>query len=85
MKSEKNNNIDIDKIKSILHGIAEDFGSPAKDTILFANFGKHLEEIKMIISNFHSNGAILDVGGGLGVNLLAIRKLLGKNERGNIY
>ncbi|MHB8276122.1 MAG: class I SAM-dependent methyltransferase [Candidatus Humimicrobiaceae bacterium] len=80
MKSGENNNIDIVKIKSILQDIAEDFGPPAKDTILFANFGKHLEEIKMIIGNIHSNGVILDVGGGLGVNLLAIRKLLGENS-----
>ena len=79
MKSEKNNYIDIVKIKNILHDIAEDFGLPARNTILFANFGKHLEEIKMIIESIHIKGAVLDVGGGLGVNLLAIRKLLGEN------
>jgi SAM-dependent methyltransferase len=79
LETKENINIDAVKIKSILHNIAEDFGPPARDTILFANFGKHLEEIKMIIGSIPSNGAILDVGGGLGVNLLAIRKLLGES------
>ena len=71
--------IDAVKIKNALCDIAEDFGPPARDTLLFANLGKHLEEIKMILSNFNSDGAILDVGGGLGVNLLAVRKLLGES------
>ena len=79
LSSGKNINIETNKIKSILQDIAESFGSPARETILFANFGKHLEEIKMIVSNVRGNADILDVGGGLGVNLLAIRELLGKN------
>lgn len=77
MKSEKIDSIDTVKITKVLSGIAEDFGPPARDTLLFANLGKHQEEIKMILSSFNSDGDILDVGGGLGVNLLAIRKLLG--------
>ena len=79
MKLEKNDSIDEIKVKNILSDIAEDFGPPARNTLLFANLGKHREEIKMILSNFNDRGAILDVGGGLGVNLLAIRKLLGES------
>jgi len=79
LKLEKNDSIDEIKVKNILSDIAEDFGPPARNTLLFANLGKHREEIKMILSNFNDRGAILDVGGGLGVNLLAIRKLLGES------
>ena len=80
MNLKENINIDEKKIISILKDIAQDFGSPAKETILFVNFGKHLEEIKLIINNIQNKITILDVGGGLGVNLLVIKKIFKENS-----
>jgi len=72
--------IDNKKILETLNSVAARFGSPAKDTIIFENSGKHLFEINIIIKNLNDNGKILDVGGGMGVNLLCIKELLNKNS-----
>jgi SAM-dependent methyltransferase len=72
--------IDNKKILETLNSVAARFGSPAKDTIIFENSGKHLFEINIILKNLNDNGKILDVGGGMGVNLLCIKELLNKNS-----
>lgn len=51
------------------------FGGPALETILCENFGKHIEEVRLILQYVPEGGRILDIGGGLGVNLQCIRKL----------
>ena len=63
----------IDSIKSV----AEDFDTIARHTILNKNLNKHVHEVNSII-NLSPNTTdikILDVGGGMGVNLLTLAKL----------
>jgi len=66
-------------IEAKLSEIAEAFGRPAKQTLLFENYGKHVSEIYLILKNLGKRARILDLGGGLGVNLLCLRKLYGKD------
>lgn len=54
---------------------AELFNNKAKDTILLENKGKHLLEINLILKHIENKSKILDVGGGVGVNLICLRKL----------
>ncbi len=62
-------------IRKALSGVADEFGGAAHDTIMFENFGKHLFELKLIADHLPANGRLLDVGGGVGVNLMTLRKL----------
>lgn len=62
-------------ISTTLHEIAGLFGEPARETILSDNFEKHAFEINMILEKCRQGGRILDVGGGMGVNLLCLRRL----------
>ncbi|MFC1948659.1 class I SAM-dependent methyltransferase [Chloroflexota bacterium] len=66
-----------EEITITLKQVAEMFGGEGRNTILFENFGKHAFEISMIMKNCTQGGEVLDVGGGLGVNLLSLRKLDG--------
>ena len=66
------------KILETLKNVASRFSSSAKDTIILENSGKHLFEINIIIRNINKSSRILDVGGGMGVNLLCIKELLNK-------
>ncbi|MFA4884181.1 MAG: hypothetical protein WC903_06840 [Candidatus Margulisiibacteriota bacterium] len=52
---------------------AAEFGHPAEETIRQENWGKHLLEMKLILKS--KGRRILDVGGGMGVNLIAVAKL----------
>lgn len=62
-------------VHAALRSVAESLGSPARETILFENAGKHRLELDLILSGLGSSSRILDVGGGLGVNLLALRRM----------
>lgn len=68
-------------IFEILKEVASKFNNAAQKTIISENSGKHLFEITIILRNFKKKGAILDVGGGMGINLLCINKLLDKNAK----
>jgi SAM-dependent methyltransferase len=70
------------EISNALHETANYFKSNARDTILLENYGKHLFEIGIISSRVNASFKILDVGGGLGVNLLVLKKLFDKNIEG---
>lgn len=63
-----------------LRGVATELGSPARETILFENAGKHLLELTLISAALPPRGRLLDVGGGLGVNLLALRGAGARDE-----
>lgn len=65
--------------EAALEAVAEEMGGPARETILFENRGKHLVELELILGL--DPGSVLDVGGGLGVNLLCLRRLLGPEPR----
>lgn len=65
-------------IKKRLYEVANLFDRKAKETIIFENFGKHILEINFILKNLKYNGRILDIGGGLGINLMCLRKLIGQ-------
>jgi SAM-dependent methyltransferase len=70
------------EISDALLNTADFFKSNARDTILLENYGKHLFEIGIISTRINGSFKILDVGGGLGVNLLVLKKLFGKNIDG---
>ena len=57
-----------------LRGVANDFGEPARSTILYENGLKHAFEIDLIRKHVAPGDAIVDVGGGLGVNLICLRR-----------
>lgn len=70
------------EISDTLFNAVNYYKSNARDTILLENFGKHLFEIGIISSKISGSFKILDVGGGLGVNLLVLKKLFGKKIEG---
>lgn len=51
------------------------FPPVAQDTMRYENYGKHLLELSEITKRCPDRGAVLDLGGGLGVNLLTLRRL----------
>jgi len=69
------NILNLEDIKKALIAISNNLSLSARETILFENFGKHILEISLILNNVGGNGNILDVGGGLGINLLCIKNL----------
>lgn len=70
-----------DNIAARLREVAEAFGPPAKSKILFENYGKYLFEIQLILKSLGEGTRILDVGGGMGVNLLCIQRLVNQDLR----
>ena len=67
------------ELEAVVRAVAEELGSPARETILFENFGKHVYELGRVLDL--AGSSIMDVGGGLGVNLLCLRRLLGPGPR----
>ena len=62
-------------LRDTLSLVAKEFGNAAHDTILYENLGKHVFELKLIIDHLQPRAQLLDLGGGMGVNLLTLRKL----------
>jgi SAM-dependent methyltransferase len=62
-------------VQAVLRAVAAQFGEPALSTILFENWYKHLYELELIRSLLPASGSLVDVGGGLGVNLICLRRL----------
>jgi len=56
-----------------IRSVADMFGPAARETILLDNFDKHRTEIDLIRHDSNADSAILDLGGGLGINLLCLR------------
>lgn len=77
MKSK--NHIPEKTLLATIDYIANSFAEPARSTILL-NCKKHLNELKQIIQNIHEDRCtkILDVGGGMGINLLCLKKIFGQ-------
>jgi SAM-dependent methyltransferase len=61
--------------QAVLRAVAAQFGEPALSTILFENWFKHLHELQLIRAHLPETGTLTDVGGGLGVNLICLRRL----------
>jgi SAM-dependent methyltransferase len=59
---------------AVIREVAELFGGDARATILFENFDKHLTELALIRRRVSHAGSVLDLGGGVGVNLVALRR-----------
>lgn len=55
--------------------IADLFGEKAQETLKYSNKGKHPFEIDQMIRRCNEQSRILDVGGGIGVNLICISKM----------
>ncbi|MGD2067604.1 MAG: methyltransferase domain-containing protein [Gemmatimonadota bacterium] len=66
-------------IAQALESVATDLGPPAEETILLENRGKHVHEIRWLLARPRSS--VIDIGGGLGVNLLSVRRLVGPGPR----
>jgi SAM-dependent methyltransferase len=58
-----------------LSEVAQAFGEPARSTIRFENWFKHLLELQLVSDVLPEAGTLIDVGGGLGVNLICLRRL----------
>ena len=58
-----------------LHEVAGLFSQVAGETILGDNYEKHVLEVDMLLKKSQPGDKILDVGGGVGVNLLCLRRL----------
>lgn len=54
---------------------ADIFGGKSREYIVEKAFGKHLLELEWILRNCGSRGRVLDVGGGLGINLITLKKI----------
>ena len=65
------------RILNTVRQVAKSFSKPAEDTILFENEGKHCFEIDLMMKLIGKGQRILDVGGGMGVNLLCLQRILG--------
>ena len=63
------------KISNVIWEVANLFSVKSKETILFENYGKPLHELKQIVLHYNRNTKILDVGVGLGFNLICLKKL----------
>lgn len=66
----------VERIDTAINEIAAMFGHPAQDTIVLNNLGKHRFEIGLMLATLTPGGRLLDVGGGMGVNLLCLHRLL---------
>jgi len=66
-------------ISEEINKIASFYGKVPRETILFENYGKHMLEIDLMMENLENHGRLLDVGGGVGINLICLRNLLGEN------
>jgi len=56
--------------------VAGHFDAHARQTILCENIEKHIQEIALITDGASGlDGGVIDIGGGLGINLLVLRKL----------
>lgn len=62
------------KLERALERVAERFGDEARRTILLDNRGRHLLALDLILEG-GAPASVLDVGGGLGVNLQVLREL----------
>jgi 16S rRNA G527 N7-methylase RsmG len=73
-------------IKNALVKVANRLNIKARETVLFENRHKHIDEINTILRKiYHKNEIeIVDVGGGLGINLLVLRELL-NNKKIELY
>ena len=65
------------KILNTVRQVANFFGKPAADSIIFENEGKHCFEIGLLLGRIFKDMRILDVGGGMGVNLICLQKMMG--------
>ena len=63
------------RIDSAINEIAAMFGAPAQDTIVLNNMGNHRFEIGLMLAALSPGDRLLDVGGGMGVNLLCLKRL----------
>lgn len=63
------------QISRALHDVAHLLPANATKTVLLENWGKHLHEIEHVINGAKQNGTLLDVGGGVGVNLLVLSRV----------
>lgn len=63
------------EIKRVLYRVADRFGQRARQTIICQCEGKHLLEIGLILRRIREGIRILDVGGGMGINLLCLNEL----------
>ncbi|HET9989735.1 MAG TPA: class I SAM-dependent methyltransferase [Kofleriaceae bacterium] len=58
----------------MIREVAELFGGEPRATILFENFDKHRTELALIQRSVSRDDAVLDLGGGVGVNLISLRR-----------
>ncbi|MHB1193075.1 MAG: class I SAM-dependent methyltransferase [Longimicrobiales bacterium] len=62
-------------ILDALADVAERLGGEARDTLLLEHPDKHVRELRLLDRLLPQGGRVLDVGGGLGVNLACLARL----------
>ena len=68
-------------IMAAIEAVAAGYSPRGQDTIRFDNRGKHVVELRLMLGALgDAPGRVLDVGGGLGLNLVALRRLLPASE-----
>jgi SAM-dependent methyltransferase len=67
-------------LDAAIREVADVFGGAARDTILFENFEKHRFECAWLLANTTDDCAVVDIGGGLGVDFIVLRRL-GRRQR----
>lgn len=64
-----------EQIEAVFSEVMALFEPSARDTLQKANYGKHIFETELILKYSKPDSKILDIGGGVGVNLMNICKL----------
>lgn len=62
-------------VRGALADVAEWLGGSARETLLFEHPDKHVHELRLLDALLPQGGRVLDVGGGLGVNLACLATL----------
>jgi SAM-dependent methyltransferase len=64
------------QLADLLRKLGDTLGQPAKDTLLYENLGKHLFEMQLLSRHLRGKSrSVVDIGGGLGVNLTCLAQI----------
>ena len=64
------------EIQNTVRQVAKSFDKPLENAIILENEGKYCFEIDLVLKRVFKGIRILDVGGGMGVNMICLQKLI---------
>lgn len=65
----------MERVEQVIRESAGLWSDTARNTVLNENFEKHRLELRLILDRLPGRGSLLDLGGGVGFNLLCLRQL----------